>query len=37
MNLGEMQAYAKEIDEDKKTLLLINKADLLPFSIRYPI
>ncbi|KAL1828076.1 hypothetical protein ACET3Z_006488 [Daucus carota] len=30
----DLEAYAKEIDEDKKTLLLINKADLLPFSIR---
>lgn len=30
----DLEAYAKEIDEDKRTLLLINKADLLPLSIR---
>jgi large subunit GTPase 1 len=29
-----MQAYAREIDEHKRTLLLVNKADLLPFSVR---
>lgn len=26
--------YAREIDEHKRTLLLINKADLLPGSVR---
>ncbi|KZV21351.1 large subunit GTPase 1 [Dorcoceras hygrometricum] len=30
----DLEAYAREIDEHKKTLLLINKADLLPFSVR---
>ncbi|KAL8090480.1 hypothetical protein AgCh_039795 [Apium graveolens] len=30
----DLEAYAKEINEDNRTLLLINKADLLPFSIR---
>ncbi|XP_031250250.1 GTPase LSG1-2-like [Pistacia vera] len=29
-----MQAYAREIDAFKRTLLLVNKADLLPFSVR---
>lgn len=29
-----MQAYAREVDEHKKTLLLVNKADLLPYSVR---
>lgn len=29
-----MQAYAREIDEHKRTLLLINKADLLPNPVR---
>ncbi|XP_020269195.1 GTPase LSG1-2-like isoform X2 [Asparagus officinalis] len=27
-------AYAREIDEHKKTLLLVNKADLLPLTVR---
>lgn len=30
----DLEAYAREIDEHKKTLLLINKADLLPLSVR---
>lgn len=30
----KLQAYAREIDEHKRTLLLINKADLLPYSVR---
>ncbi|KAL5575988.1 hypothetical protein UlMin_017687 [Ulmus minor] len=30
----DLEAYAREIDEHKQTLLLINKADLLPNSIR---
>uniref|UniRef100_A0A7N1A4J1 CP-type G domain-containing protein n=1 Tax=Kalanchoe fedtschenkoi TaxID=63787 RepID=A0A7N1A4J1_KALFE len=30
----DLEDYAMEIDEHKKTLLLINKADLLPQSIR---
>ncbi|XP_077226284.1 P-loop containing nucleoside triphosphate hydrolases superfamily protein [Tasmannia lanceolata] len=30
----DLEAYAREIDEHKRTLLLVNKADLLPFSIR---
>uniref|UniRef100_A0A7N0RIK3 CP-type G domain-containing protein n=1 Tax=Kalanchoe fedtschenkoi TaxID=63787 RepID=A0A7N0RIK3_KALFE len=30
----DLEAYAREIDEHKKTLLLINKADLLPQYIR---
>lgn len=30
----DLEAYAQEIDEHKKTLLLVNKADLLPFSVR---
>ncbi|KAJ8768208.1 hypothetical protein K2173_021148 [Erythroxylum novogranatense] len=30
----DLEAYAREIDEHKKTLLLVNKADLLPFSVR---
>lgn len=29
-----MQAYAREVNEHKRTLLLVNKADLLPFSVR---
>lgn len=29
------QAYAREVDEHKRTLLLVNKADLLPASIRF--
>lgn len=30
----DLEAYAREIDEHKRTLLLVNKADLLPFSVR---
>ncbi|KAJ7981247.1 GTPase LSG1-2 [Quillaja saponaria] len=30
----DLEAYAREIDEHKRTLLLVNKADLLPASIR---
>ncbi|GFZ20269.1 P-loop containing nucleoside triphosphate hydrolases superfamily protein [Actinidia rufa] len=30
----DLEAYAREIDEHKRTLLLINKADLLPFFVR---
>ncbi|CAK7332049.1 unnamed protein product [Dovyalis caffra] len=30
----DLEAYALEIDEHKRTLLLVNKADLLPFSVR---
>ncbi|KAG6415205.1 hypothetical protein SASPL_122610 [Salvia splendens] len=30
----DLEAYAREIDEHKNTLLLVNKADLLPFSVR---
>lgn len=30
----DLEDYAREIDEHKETLLLINKADLLPLSIR---
>ncbi|XP_020275041.1 GTPase LSG1-2-like [Asparagus officinalis] len=30
----DLEAYAQEIDEQKKTLLLVNKADLLPFTVR---
>lgn len=29
------QAYAKEVDVHKNTLLLVNKADLLPASVRF--
>jgi hypothetical protein len=29
------QAYAKEVDVHKRTLLLVNKADLLPASVRF--
>lgn len=28
------QAYAREIDEHKKIMLLVNKADLLPTDVR---
>lgn len=28
------QAYAREIDEHRKTMLLVNKADLLPSYVR---
>ncbi|KAG6498665.1 GTPase LSG1-1-like [Zingiber officinale] len=31
----DLEEYARELDEHKKTLLLVNKADLLPISIRY--
>ncbi|CAD6266841.1 unnamed protein product [Miscanthus lutarioriparius] len=30
----DLEAYAKEIDEHKRTMLLVNKADLLPLNIR---
>lgn len=30
----DLETYAQEIDEHRKTLLLINKADLLPSSVR---
>lgn len=30
----DLEAYARETDEYKRTLLLVNKADLLPFSVR---
>ncbi|XP_047971696.1 GTPase LSG1-1-like isoform X1 [Salvia hispanica] len=30
----DLEEYAREIDEHKNTLLLVNKADLLPFSVR---
>ncbi|KAG9455311.1 hypothetical protein H6P81_008215 [Aristolochia fimbriata] len=30
----DLEAYAREIDEHKGTLLLVNKADLLPVSVR---
>lgn len=30
----DLEAYAREIDEHKKTLLLVNKADLLPIELR---
>ncbi|CAI0447534.1 unnamed protein product [Linum tenue] len=30
----DLEEYAREIDEHKRTLLLVNKADLLPFSVR---
>nr|GMD71379.1 GTPase LSG1-2 [Ipomoea batatas] len=30
----DLEAYAQEVDEHKKTMLLVNKADLLPLSIR---
>uniref|UniRef100_A0A804JTD5 CP-type G domain-containing protein n=1 Tax=Musa acuminata subsp. malaccensis TaxID=214687 RepID=A0A804JTD5_MUSAM len=30
----DLEEYAREIDEHKKTLLLVNKADLLPIAIR---
>ncbi|XVE59679.1 hypothetical protein DITRI_Ditri05aG0065300 [Diplodiscus trichospermus] len=30
----DLEAYAREIDEHKRTLLLVNKADLLPVSVR---
>ncbi|KHN17987.1 GTPase LSG1-2-like [Glycine soja] len=30
----DLEAYAREVDEHKRTLLLVNKADLLPASVR---
>uniref|UniRef100_A0A2P2KFT6 CP-type G domain-containing protein n=2 Tax=Rhizophora mucronata TaxID=61149 RepID=A0A2P2KFT6_RHIMU len=30
----DLESYAREIDEHNKTLLLVNKADLLPLSVR---
>eukprot|EP00262_Sarcandra_glabra_P018088 TRINITY_DN6402_c0_g1_i1.p1 TRINITY_DN6402_c0_g1~~TRINITY_DN6402_c0_g1_i1.p1 ORF type:complete len:638 (+),score=126.49 TRINITY_DN6402_c0_g1_i1:203-1915(+) len=30
----DLEAYAREIDEYKRTLLLVNKADLLPITVR---
>ncbi|WCJ40123.1 hypothetical protein M5689_021054 [Euphorbia peplus] len=30
----DLEVYAREVDEFKRTLLLINKADLLPISVR---
>lgn len=30
----DLEVYAREVDKHKKTLLLVNKADLLPCSIR---
>lgn len=30
----DLEAYAQEVDQHKRTLLLVNKADLLPFSVR---
>uniref|UniRef100_A0A0A9CFJ6 CP-type G domain-containing protein n=1 Tax=Arundo donax TaxID=35708 RepID=A0A0A9CFJ6_ARUDO len=30
----DVEVYAKEIDEHKRTMLLVNKADLLPLNIR---
>ncbi|KAK3036578.1 hypothetical protein RJ639_031195 [Escallonia herrerae] len=30
----DLEEYAREVDEHKRTLLLINKADLLPLSVR---
>uniref|UniRef100_A0A0D9Y1I6 CP-type G domain-containing protein n=1 Tax=Leersia perrieri TaxID=77586 RepID=A0A0D9Y1I6_9ORYZ len=30
----DLELYAKEIDEHKRTMLLVNKADLLPMNIR---
>lgn len=29
-----MQVYAREVDKHKRTMLLVNKADLLPVSVR---
>ncbi|MCI13927.1 large subunit GTPase 1, partial [Trifolium medium] len=29
----DLEAYAKEVDVHKRTLLLVNKADLLPASV----
>ncbi|CAK9319437.1 unnamed protein product [Citrullus colocynthis] len=30
----DLEAYAREIDQHKRTMLLVNKADLLPYSVR---
>ncbi|XP_006664755.2 GTPase LSG1-2-like [Oryza brachyantha] len=30
----DLEVYAKEIDEHKRTMLLVNKADLLPINVR---
>ncbi|KAL8140907.1 hypothetical protein V2J09_006928 [Rumex salicifolius] len=30
----DLEAYVKEVDEHKRTLLLMNKADLLPYDVR---
>ncbi|GJN35537.1 hypothetical protein PR202_gb24324 [Eleusine coracana subsp. coracana] len=30
----DLEVYARELDEHKKTMLLVNKADLLPLNIR---
>ncbi|POO01371.1 Circularly permuted (CP)-type guanine nucleotide-binding (G) protein [Trema orientale] len=30
----DLELYAREIDNHKRTLLLVNKADLLPYSVR---
>lgn len=30
----DLEVYVKEVDEHKRTMLLINKADLLPYEIR---
>ncbi|KDP42964.1 hypothetical protein JCGZ_23906 [Jatropha curcas] len=30
----DLEVYVREVDEHKRTLLLVNKADLLPFSVR---
>ncbi|GAA0152645.1 hypothetical protein LIER_11074 [Lithospermum erythrorhizon] len=31
---SDLEAYVREVDEHKRTMLLINKADLLPLSVR---
>ncbi|KAF2290124.1 hypothetical protein GH714_002806 [Hevea brasiliensis] len=30
----DLEVYAREVDKHKRTLLLVNKADLLPYSVR---
>ncbi|XP_038881767.1 GTPase LSG1-2 isoform X2 [Benincasa hispida] len=30
----DLEAYAREVDHHKRTMLLVNKADLLPYSVR---
>lgn len=30
----DLEVYVREVDEHKRTMLLINKADLLPYSVR---